>query len=63
MKYRIETIDVPEHGGPALQDSKNCDLKPRRIIHVFGEGPGSLTSIKRVRVLTEEDDADGMTST
>jgi hypothetical protein len=64
MKYRIETIEIPEHDGIARQGSEGRDLPGRRIIHVFGAGSQSpgRPHIPSVRVLTEEDDADTTTS-
>jgi hypothetical protein len=56
MKYRIETIEIPEHDGIAQQGSEGRDLPDRRIIHVFGAGPTQTgkPNIPSVRVLTEE---------
>lgn len=49
MKYRIETIQIPAHGGIAQPDSESRDLGSRRIVHVI-EANGNL-----LKVLTEED--------
>jgi hypothetical protein len=48
VKYRIETIAVPEHGGIAQPGSESRDLKGRRIVQVLDHKGG------RLRVLTEE---------
>jgi hypothetical protein len=48
VKYRIETIEVPEHGGIAQPNSQSRELKGRRIVQVLGHKGGQL------RVLTEE---------
>lgn len=57
MKYRVENIFIPEHGGiayPGESSDKSQDLKGRRIINVVSVTPDN--SGVRARVLTEETD-------
>lgn len=58
MKYRVETISIPEHAGiahPEDPNDKHQDLKGRRIVHVIGVEQQNGGGNVRVRVLTEED--------
>lgn len=59
MKYRIEKIFIPEHGGiahPGEQNDQSQELSGRRIIHVVSIEPDAGARGVRARVLTEQDD-------
>jgi hypothetical protein len=58
MKYRIETIHIPETGGVARPEDPNDqsrELKGRRIVHVLDVAP-SVGGGASARVLTEQAD-------
>jgi hypothetical protein len=52
MRYRVETVKIPGHGGITGPGSESLDLPGRRIVHVIDVRPddGGV----RARVLTEE---------
>jgi hypothetical protein len=59
MKYRIESIHIPETGGiahPGDSNDQNRELKGRRIVHVLEVSPTVGGGGVSARVLTEETD-------